>query len=61
MRDERVTEKSAGGLIQMKKDQSHAQPTPRHSAAVETVAREIVMWGMAAAAICTLIVMGINV
>ena len=44
------------------KKESHSKtnrPTPHHSAAVEHVAREIWIWGLTVAAICTIIVMAV--
>ena len=41
----------------MKNEKQPIGSTPRHSAAVERVAREIMIWSVIAAAVCTLIVM----
>lgn len=40
---------------------NHHSSQPRHSVEVEQVAKEIIIWAIIASAICTIIVMLVNV
>ncbi len=61
MRDECLQENRTDGLMTMKNEKSMHHSNPEHSTAVETVAREIVIWAIVASAICTIMVMLVNV